>query len=485
MKKSSLFLALVAFIAGFAFAVACQKPGNNENLGNDDPEFPEEEMTVSVSLSEIEAGEDYIVFSVEASNVTECAWLLKSTPEEPSAETILSKGIPVKNFKEGENVRVENLQPGTKYYIFVAVKNSIISDIFSIWMETNAFVPEPSASIAGDGVTSSSVSFTVTYSDAEQCRYLVAESPEGYTAESVLSDGVLLTESGKSITVDGLKDDTQYYVLVAVSNSKATKLIAPLSFKTLPGMVTFLSSGVKYNDDTNWTLTFTGEKAYMEIDFYSASTKMLSEGEYKLGSNGVLEFDKKYSFFCKDKANTDGADNRTYFTDGKAVVSLDEDKKYKISFEFVTEDGAPLKAEFHGEISGIDFSEPATSIELNATEAKRVDVNNTLPGEFYIKLNDTNWSFEAIIDFYADPSATELPAGVYYVASVAGAKGTVGPKTEFSNYSPYETYKFVSGMVRVIKSGEDYKFEYSLITSSDFLVKGVFNGKIKNMNLAE
>ncbi|MGM9747307.1 MAG: hypothetical protein ACI3ZN_00775 [Candidatus Cryptobacteroides sp.] len=486
MKKSSLFFAFFTFVAGFAFAIACQKPDNNDNSGKDEPEYPEEELNVSVGLAKIEAGEDYLVFSVDASNVTECAWLLKSTPEEPSAETILSKGVPVKNFKEGEIVRVENLQPGTRYYIFVAVRNSIISQVFYIDIETKAFVPEPTASIAGDGVTSSSISFTVTYSDAEQCRYVVAESPEGYTAESVLSDGVLLSESGKSVTVDGLKEDTQYYVLVAVSNSKATKLIAPLGVKTFPGLVTFQSSGVKYNNDTNWTLTFTSEKAYMEIDFYSASSTMLSEGEYKLGSTGVLEFDKKYSYFCKDKAITDGADNRSYFTEGKAVVSLDENKKYKISFEFVTEDGAELKAEFYGDISGIDFSEPATSIELNATEAKRVDVNNPLPGEFYIRLNDTKWSFEAIIDFYADPSATELPAGVYYVASVAGTKGTVGPKTEFSIYgSKTETYKFVSGMVRVIKSGEDYKFEYSLITASDFLVKGVFNGKINNMNLSE
>lgn len=482
MKKISLS-AIVSFLSALLLAaVSCSKPTDgtpsDNNNGGDGPE-----AKISITLSEVETAEEYVVFNVDIKEATEAAWLmLSSESKDINPSTVLSKGVKLNEMKC--DVRCNGLQPDTKYYFYVAARNESLAAIDFIDMTTLPFVPEPTASLSEGTVTSTSLSFSVTYENADECRYFIAASPEGITAESVLESGVAVAESGVTIEVGDLASDTMYYVFVAVKNAKASKLMAPLNLRTLPGLVTFTSSGVKYNNDTNWTLTFTSDEAYMEVDFYSASVSMLSEGEYTLGSTGTFEFDKKYSYFCKDKSNTESS-GRDYFSNGTAQVSLDADKKYAISFQLVTEGGSTLKVEYHGDIAGIDFSEPATFVELNGTQAKRIDVNNALPGEFYIRMNDSKWSFEAILDFYANPADSELPEGVYYVASVAGAKGTVGPKTEFTDYNANETYKFVSGRVIVTKADGKYTFEYSLTTSSDFLVKGKFIGEVANMNLAD
>ncbi|MGN1210551.1 MAG: hypothetical protein ACI4TM_02615 [Candidatus Cryptobacteroides sp.] len=484
MNKISLS-AIVSFMATIFFmAVSCSKPSaetpTDNNNGDDGPDI---ETKISITLSEVETAENFVVFNVDIKDATEAAWLmLSSESKDMKPSTVLSKGVKLTEMEC--DVRCNGLQPDTKYYFYVAASNESISALDCIDLTTLPYVPEPTASLTEGTVTSSSLSFSVTYENADECRYFIAESPEGITAESVLENGTAINESGVTIEAGNLAADTMYYVFVAVKNAKASKLMAPLNLRTLPGLVTFTSSGVKYNNDTNWTITFTSDEAYMEVDFYSASVSMLSEGEYTLGSTGTFEFDKKYSYFCKDKSNMESS-GRDYFSSGTAKVSLDSDKKYEIEFNLVTEGGSTLKAEYHGDIADIDFSEPATFVELNGSQARRVDVNNALPGEFYIRMNDAKWSFEAILDFYADPADSELPAGVYYVASVAGAKGTVGPKTEFSDYNANETYKFVSGRVVVTKVDGKYTFDYSLTTSSDFLVKGKFNGEVANMNLAE
>lgn len=90
--------------------------------------------------------------------------------------------------------------------------------------ETVDQVKNPTVKVTAGTATENSLSFTIESTDATQVAYLVVEGSDVPTASEVLANGKAVDANKKvEITEVDLKESTEYVVIAAVKNSKATE----------------------------------------------------------------------------------------------------------------------------------------------------------------------------------------------------------------------------------------------------------------------
>ena len=278
---------------------------------------------------------------------------------------------------------------------------------------------------------------------------------------------------------------------VAKNGTKVTKGLSASAMASSPtqsynGITFTTGEGNRYSmNNTSITLK-NDEGQQLELDCYYPDAKFLPSGTYTVVDRadytacqiGTGRY-SNYSYTLSD-----GTKKTMLVKGGTVKVELDmASKTYSVETD-LTMDGTdtPLQTRFKGEIPGFDIFDVRV---LDLVGAKRVDVNNPAPGEFYITANDVDWHCEMVLQFMCDPAAEELEAGTYTVGTT-NAKGTMGERTYLNDYefsSLGGTPK--SGNVVVTKDGTKYTIAYDFTMESGQRYTGTYKGEIANMDLSE
>lgn len=218
-------------------------------------------------------------------------------------------------------------------------------------------------------------------------------------------------------------------------------------------------------------LTFNTEdgKTLMLYVCGTRGSSWLEDGVYTVSPSNApmtVDSDPDYSYF------QDGS-SRISPTSGSMTVSRDE-SVYTIDFDFVMTGGVDFKAKYVGEVANYS---PFVSL-ADAQTATVVEVRDQVPGQYYIKLaGNTARRYEMIIDFYADPQSTRLPAGTY-TYSDDKTPGTYGPASRLEMFAPYASVNY-TGPITVSYQGDNILINCNLDLSDGRKATVKYNGPIE------
>ncbi len=228
-------------------------------------------------------------------------------------------------------------------------------------------------------------------------------------------------------------------------------------------------------------------KNMIDLDFWGTpEAKYLEAGTYNVeASYQPFTIDPTYSAFMPD-----GLDGEREAINGGKMVVVDNDGVYTINIELTTAQGSNVLAHFEGELD----SYTSKPVEIKVTDVtmsacKRVDINNPEPGEFYLKLNDSNWNYELTLDLYADETDTALPARTYTLSrSDDHAIGTM--YYQKSSIDIYDTevssdkrgnVRFSEATLTVTKAGNTYTLVLETTLMNELKYKITYTGEIADM----
>lgn len=441
--------------------------------------------TVSIVTGEVTDAS--LTFTVTAANSTKAAWIcVKKGEAVPTVENILAKGKSV-DASKATVVTVSDLEHNTDYVIAVAVEGEGGTASNTANMKT-AKSPDPTVALALEGeATETSFSFKVTIANATKYAYKCIKDGETVpTIASILADGINITDITKAIEVKELLPNTKYAVYVAVEGRAGQVLSAPLEVTTKQKVMNleFTESSVKSVSGNNYYLRFANNTYELKVDFYTTSgAKYLMPGIYKLDGMKEMECAKQYTDLTKD-----GAESKSLFNAGDIEVAIVEGNTYEIKINLTLESGELVTGYYKGEILGMVVVEVVEdTYKFTANVAERKKPNNMIPGEYYIAMNDNNWNFEMTLEFYANPTTTELPVGTYTLNSNREAN-TVGTESHINVYGEkrdFTSHFDGSGTIEVTKADNKYTFKMNLTNSKGQKYIGDFTGEIKNMDLAK
>ena len=186
---------------------------------------------VTISIKAGEATETSISFTVTSKGADSGVyWIYKA--EEP-IEFNITDGLTF-SVNSTTEVVVENLEPNTTYCVKAYAKNLVneaSSEIIS--MQTLVEVPTPKVSVAIDGesgVTATSVTFSVTLTNAQEAAWLINPMGNNVKAEAIFANGTKVTPSSAQETItiskDQLNPKTHYDLWVVAKNGE--KVCAPV-----------------------------------------------------------------------------------------------------------------------------------------------------------------------------------------------------------------------------------------------------------------
>lgn len=249
-----------------------------------------------------------------------------------------------------------------------------------------------------------------------------------------------------------------------------------------------LASGGIYN----YYITFTDDatKWTFVADIY-ANEAYLHSGTYTLGTGNAGQMASRYTYVA------DANQNKYSLSDGVLEVVATPDVEagtvhYQVTGNFTLTDGSVGTLTYSGEIEGITYVEDSGFagfdfvVDPTTQAPARVSVNGEVPGEYYIKFTDADWS-ELALDFMADPALCDngnaaLPAGTYSIAN--------GGLTTASNVSLYGSIyfggNFVEATATVTVEGDIYTIAFEGVAEdpndgTQQPVKMDYTGDIKSM----
>ncbi len=216
--------------------------------------------------------------------------------------------------------------------------------------------------------------------------------------------------------------------------------------------------------DQNTTLT---------LDVYGATdATYLAPGTYKVDASATRPY-----IGTIWSSLLSGSD--VYYLSSGQLDVVKNGTDYEMTMDFVLEDGSLLKGTYKGKVEGYDGSDEEE--ESEGFVATQASYNTASDGNFYVKFNDANWTFESAFDFYTDATGTELPVGTYTYSAEDNVAGTFGPSSYITTYSPYKDYRFATGStITVAKDGNTYDISMALKTTDGEDVVFKFNGQINN-----
>ena len=173
-------------------------------------------------------------------------------------------------------------------------------------------VKNPTVAITVGEATETSITFTITSTDADEVKYLVVESTEATpTATEVLTNGAAVeanTEAG--CYIDELEAETEYTIVAAAKNSKAVvKAEAKMTTK---------GNGNEPEPPTpgEFDVTFKAQDAYIAYygEMYSAAYNyyiVLSDNGVELTETDI-DFKDNSTYYLFDLYATDAAENNNF-----------------------------------------------------------------------------------------------------------------------------------------------------------------------------
>lgn len=132
----------------------------------------------------------------------------------------------------------------------------------------------------------------------------------------------------------------------------------------------------------------------------------------------------------------------------------------------------------------LDAAQETETVELTLDKAVR-DQENSIPGEYRILLTGAEGKYDLTLDMFAATDSEVLPAATYSVAddTKPGTLGKKGSSLKIKGEKDENT--FVSGSVKVSVLAGLYTLDVNLTSVAGCTFKGVFTGKIENMEVDE
>ena len=366
-------------------------------------------------------------------------------------------------------------------------------------------VKEPTVTVVAGEVTTTTISFTITSTDADTVAYLVVEGTEAPTASEVLANGTEV-EANKSVVVTAteLKADTEYTIVAAAQNSQAV-VKGTVSKKTAveggdeptpgpePDADTFVATHIvtDYSNedgmhiyvfelgDNTWGNNGWGVNGgtYYSFAIVSASkgNGVLPNGTYSLAdsytANTIIP-DYSYRYQMEDSTLVNGfemyKDANVVITNGKieANIELERDGSiHKVVFEgdLAVEDGGSQKpAEFEATHVADKWYWGGPSSYGNkysvAGDGFSVDVHllASVAAESAIVAGEYAWVNTTVFGDYADEFTTRTLT----------VDGTLVPVD--------------AGLLSVSNEGEEYHIEMTLEGRDGFVYMIEYNGKLND-----
>lgn len=180
----------------------------------------------------------------------------------------------------------------------------------------------------------------------------------------------------------------------------------------------------------------TAEGVTATFDLYMADPSViLADGTYTFGAtegNRIDISDSQWTYFSPDGTA------KQAFKSGTMTISHNSDAVYTISFEAVLADGSGVRGSYEGKLNKMS---PIVDVKLMTI--KQVDINDPKSGEFYLRLSDATYNYEAVFDLFCEAGATAVADGTYTLAETNAAM-TFSSKTGIDIYNPYAQLKITS-----------------------------------------
>lgn len=366
-------------------------------------------------------------------------------------------------------------------------------------------VKEPTVTVVAGEVTTTTISFTITSTDADKVAYLVVEGTEAPTASEVLANGTEV-EANKSVVVTAteLKADTEYTIVAAAQNSQAV-VKGTASKKTAveggdeptpgpePDADTFIATHIvtDYSNedgmhiyvfelgDNTWGNNGWGVNGgtYYSFAIVSASkgNGVLPNGTYSLAdsytANTIIP-DYSYRYQMEDSSLVNGfemyKDANVVITNGKIEANIELER-----------DGSIHKVVFEGDLAVEDGgSQKPTEFEATHVADKWYWGGPSSYGNKYSVAGD---GFSVDVHLLASVAAES--------AIVAGEYAWVNT-TVFGDYADEFTTRTLTvdgtlvpvdaGLLSVSNEGEEYHIEMTLEGRDGFVYMIEYNGKLND-----
>lgn len=180
----------------------------------------------------------------------------------------------------------------------------------------------------------------------------------------------------------------------------------------------------------------TAEGVTAAFDLYMADPSViLADGTYIFGAtegNRIDVSDSQWTYFSPDGTA------KQAFKSGTMTISHNSEAVYTISFEAVLADGSEVLGSYEGKLNKMS---PIVDVKL--TTIKQVDTRDPKSGEFYLRLSDVSYNYEAVFDLFCEAGATVVADGTYTLAETNAAL-TFSAKTGIDMYNPYAQLKITS-----------------------------------------
>lgn len=356
---------------------------------------------------------------------------------------------------------------------FSTIALSVLAGVLAVSCgeKTPQEVVEPSVSLVltEGSVTDSTAAFTIVSSDCERVAWLLSGSPvdqidaalvfaDGTTAESVPDDGKVPVE------LEGLTENTAYYVYAAGISGEYSAVAGPLQFTTaeapveLPEEIDVAFTGASNvsEEDGKFVLEFVSD------GLYTMSAEIVSEefaGTHRLGESLV----KEATSLVISGHEIPELDGTYSFASGELAVAGDGET-WTISGQLVAESGLKVNVSYEGAVEGIVVGEKY-DYEIELTSATQY-AGIRGAGSIYIEMSK---AVEGYYQFnlwcWVEEYEQSIPTGEL----IASPEGTTDPGTFVpSDLSLWisdvpdhigEQFYFTDGAINVIKDKSHYKFD--------------------------
>ena len=365
---------------------------------------------------------------------------------------------------------------------------------------------EPTVTVVAGEVTTTTISFTITSTDADKVAYLVVEGTEAPTASEVLANGTEV-EANKSVVVTAteLKADTEYTIVAAAQNSQAV-VKGTASKKTAveggdeptpgpePDADTFIATHIvtDYSNedgmhiyvfelgDNTWGNNGWGVNGgtYYSFAIVSASkgNGVLPNGTYSLAdsytANTIIP-DYSYRYQMEDSTLVNGfevyKDANVVITNGKIEANIELER-----------DGSIHKVVFEGDLAVEDGgSQKPAEFEATHVADKWYWGGSSNYGYKYMVAGE---GFSVDVHFQPkNATETAIVAGEY--------TWTTTTMWGYNDFEEFTTRTFTvdgqsvavdAGMAVVSNEGDEYHIEMTLYGRDGFVYMIEYNGKLND-----
>ena len=379
-------------------------------------------------------------------------------------------------------------------------------------------VKNPTVKVTAGTATETSLSFTIESTEATKVAYLVVEGSDVPTASEVLANGKEAEANKKvEVTEEGLKESTEYIIVAAVQNSKATEKDFiqmttnatvtpgpgpgeepedpenpedPETPETVEFTATIITTGYEDGDAIHYYDFVLSDKevgsngwgvangTYYVFSVISnvKGNGVLPNGTYSLASTGSAgTLDIEYTYFYQMDENGDMVDGMKSYKDANVIIS---DGKIEANLEF--ENGDIHKVTFEGDLAVEDGTADAPAIfEATHTADKWYWGGASNYGNKYMVSGE---GFSVDVHFPAqDASETALTAQTY--------KWSTTTMFGYNDFVDFTTRTFTvngtsvavdGGSAKVEAEGEEYHIELVLLGRDGFTYMIEYNGKLND-----